>query len=217
MKKRLRRNWGHYWEHPILCQYNKCPEEEHPIQDQSRWAWRSKPTPMRLLGDPDEGETDLRSAVDVLLAYQGGRCFYCSRVLERCAHSQDHAFPYADHVLSVFFLSVILRREFPFDADTDPMAFLFKHPHLRGAVPRGMWNLVVACRRCRSRKGLSPAAPDYFQSLVKRNMIYVGEYHPMRDSILLSLNVTTKQQVPVRMKQLYQHLNRNEGWTLQHA
>ncbi len=183
--------------------------QETSLENQSRWniveeAWRSQLSPNLL----EYSEVDntfysinglvrvgLRSAVDVLLPYQKGKCFYCNRPLNRFADSQEDDFPDVDHFLPFSLLSTEI---------------------LNGANRNGVWNLVIACKSCnRGERGKFNAPPDteFFNALLSRNLLYVEEHkHSLRNSILLSLNVTDKAEVRSKMKQMHSNFKMIRGW-----
>ena len=137
----------------------------------------------------------LRSAVDVLIPYQKGNCFYCNRPVNRFARDQDECFPDVDH----FF----------------PLSLLVNSP-LVGVNPNGVWNLVIACMNCnRGPGGKFDAPPDsrFFEKLLYRNLLYVEEHnHSLKNSIMLSLGAGTKGQVLSRMKDIYEQFRMIRGW-----
>ncbi len=189
-------------QNPILVQ-------EISLENQSRWnvveeAWRIKISP-NLLEYSEVDKTfysinelkrvGLRSAVDVLLPYQKGKCFYCNRPLNRFSDSQEDDFPDVDHFLPFSLLSTEI---------------------LNGANRNGVWNLVIACKSCnRGAHGKFNAPPNvkFFNKLLSRNLLYVEEHkHSLRNSVLLSLNVTDKAGVRSKMKQLRSHFKILKGW-----
>ena len=100
----------------------------------------------------------LRSAVDILMPYQKGDCFYCNRQLDRQSDSQNDSFPDVDHF-------------YPFS--------LFNNQNMIAANPNGVWNLVIACKSCnRGGDGKFDAPPDrlYFRKLLERNLLFVEEH-----------------------------------------
>jgi hypothetical protein len=93
-----------------------------------------------------------------LNGYQRGRCFNCRAEMPLSEADVDHFFPW---VLKE-------RGEMP-DAD-------------------GIWNLVLACRRCnRGEQGKFAAgpAPELVERLHERNKWLVDSHHPLRETIML--------------------------------
>ena len=135
----------------------------------------------------------LRSAVDVLSPYQKGKCFYCGRQLDKEGGSQSPSFPDVDHVF--------------------PLEMLVK---LNIINPNGIWNLVIACMKCNrgaDGKFMTPPCIEYFEKLLKRNVLFVEEHnHSLRNSILLSLNARNKAAVTERMKAIFKHFDFIKGW-----
>ncbi|HIM06168.1 MAG TPA: hypothetical protein EYG53_13240, partial [Gammaproteobacteria bacterium] len=68
------------------------------------------------------------NAVDTLRPYQHGRCFYCNRVLQEDVDKEHDAFADVDHVI--------------------PLSLLVRQPPNLGVNPNGVWNLVLACKKC---------------------------------------------------------------------
>jgi len=183
--------------------------QEISLENQSRWnvveeAWRSQLSPNLLeYSEVDNtfysinelGRVGLRSAVDVLLPYQKGKCFYCKRPLNRFTKPQEDNFPDVDHFLPFSLLSSEI---------------------LSGANRNGVWNLVIACKSCnRGEQGKFSAPPDaeFFNKLLSRNLLYVEEHkHSLRNSILLSLNVMNKNEVRSKMKLLHSQFKMFKGW-----
>jgi 5-methylcytosine-specific restriction endonuclease McrA len=179
-------------------------------ENQSRWniveeAWRSGLTPNLLVYDKDENtfyseskqheRIGLRSAVDVLMPYQKGRCFYCNTSLDRYSDSQNDSFPDVDHFL--------------------PFAMMNQHKSIT-VNPNGVWNLVITCKQCnRGKDGKFDSIPDsqYFSKLLARNLLFVEEHkHSLRNSILLSLNAVDKQSVKSTMLGIYNVFKMIRGW-----
>lgn len=190
---------------------NQANVTEIEQENQARWklveeAWKSGLSPNLLVYDEQEDvfysesglkRTNLRSAVDVLLPYQKGKCFYCERPLDRLAGTQEDSFPDVDHF-------------FPFS-----MAEL-----LGGISPNGVWNLVIACASCnRGANGKFDSPPDkrYFSKLLARNSLFVEEHkHSLKNSILLSLNAPNKATVVQQMKRLCKPFEIFNGWKPRH-
>ncbi len=180
----------------------KVLDESH-----SRWqvveeAWRAGVNPNTLEYDKQNEifysncrnqRIGLRSAVDVLSPYQKGKCFYCGRQLDKEGGSQSPSFPDVDHVF--------------------PLEMLVK---LNIINPNGIWNLVIACMKCNrgaDGKFMTPPCIEYFEKLLKRNVLFVEEHnHSLRNSILLSLNARNKAAVTERMKAIFKHFDFIKGW-----
>jgi hypothetical protein len=101
---------------------------------------------------------DLTGVRAALNGYQRGRCFYCRVETPLAAADVDHFFPW------------VLKE--------------------RGAMPDadGVWNLVLACRRCnRGGRGKFAAVPAarLVARLHERNNWLVDSHHPLRETILL--------------------------------
>jgi 5-methylcytosine-specific restriction endonuclease McrA len=141
---------------------------------------------------------NLRSAVDVLLPYQKGKCFYCKRPsLSEVGGSQDSAFPDVDHF-------------YPFRIIVKAMDY----------NPNGIWNLVIACKECnRGRDGKWDEPPDkvFFESLLERNKFFVEEHaHSLKNSILFSLGAKNSEQVTTKMKTIFEFFGLLSGWKPKH-
>ncbi len=182
-------------------------------ENQSRWevveeAWKAGLSPNLLEYDKDKemffsitpnSRVNLRSAVDVLLPYQKGLCFYCNRPINIFAQNLEKDFPDVDHFMP---LSILER------SDT------------AGASPNGVWNLVVACCDCnRGTQGKFTAFPSvkYFKKLKDRNLLFSEEHnHSLRNSILISMHVQNKLQVGKKMEQIYKLFEHLTGWEPKH-
>jgi hypothetical protein len=101
---------------------------------------------------------NLAATRPALNGYQRGRCFYCRAAMPLIAADVDHFFPWI----------LRERREMP-DAD-------------------GIWNLVLACRRCnRGEQGKFAAVPAsaLVARLHERNEWLIQSHHPLRETIML--------------------------------
>jgi hypothetical protein len=174
-------------------------------ENQSRWsiveeAWRAGLSPNHLVYEEKDKtffsvsgvvRVPLRSAIDVLIPYQKGMCFYCNRSLNRFAGAQADDFPDVDHFL--------------------PFSMLGE-----GDNPNGVWNLVVACKCCNrgaSGKFASPPDKHYFEKLKNRNVLYIEEHkHSLKNSILISLRVANKTELIARMIEIYKRFEIIKGW-----
>lgn len=193
--------------HSIL--ENRAVKEALHLENQARWrlveeAWKAGLAQNVLIYNQhsrcfdsvvDERRTNLRSAVDVLLPYQHGRCFYCGRPLDRGASSCEDAFPDVDH----FF----------------PWALMVRHPEIT-FNPDGVWNLVLACKQCNrgpSGKFDIPPSSKFFQALLTRNLLFVEEHrHSLRNAILMSLNSSNSADVARKMRAVYKVLEVLQAW-----
>ena len=184
--------------------------EQLSKENQSRWqiveeAWRHKISPNLLVYDRDqnvysirEGQArvNLRSAVDILLPYQHGRCFYCHKWINTNAEHDEHDFPDVDHVIahSAFNSSEVLSQ----------------------LNANGMWNLVVACMECnRGRNGKfdRPVTSDIYEQLIDRNTLFTHEHkHSLKNTILLSLGLSHGKQVRSRMRVMFGDFSLLTGW-----
>ena len=181
------------------------------LENQTRWniveeAWKNKLTPNMLVFNAKDNSIssinseneriNLRSAVDALLPYQHGKCFYCGRQLNKASDTQASDFPDVDHLL--------------------PFSAFDKFSPFQQISPNGFWNLVIACKECnRGASGKFDAPPDqmYYTKLINRNRLFTEEHrHSLRNTILLSLNVKSATQVEKRMHQFQPYLNIFNGW-----
>jgi hypothetical protein len=123
----------------------------------------------------------LRSAVDSLLPYQKGKCFYCSREIDRNAATHDDAFPDVDHFFAHSFLVKL--------KSVGVGSCINIHQD-------GIWNLVIASRACnRGTEGKSDLRPghEYFQKLILRNELFTEEHkHAFRNGVVEPLVFRTK-------------------------
>lgn len=109
-------------------------------------------------------------AQDALSGYQRGHCFYCFRSFSLGGPEPpdvDHFFP---HALKV--------------ADF-------------GRLIDGVWNLVLACRRCnRGVGGKSDRVPSIrlLERLSTRNEFLVASQHPLRDTLIAQTGATETER-----------------------
>ena len=180
--------------------------------NQSRWglveeAWRNKLSPNIL--DYQDGEfyshpfnnneielrVNLRSAVNVLLPYQKGKCFYCNKIINTQALKSHHDFADVDHVF--------------------PHSFLIKF-EIQPLKSNGLWNLVIACQECNrgsNGKFSSPPHKVYFQKLTDRNILFIEEHkHSLRNSILISTHSSNAYELSMKMQKVYDRFNLIVGW-----
>lgn len=138
---------------------------------------------------------NLRSAVNVLLPYQKGNCFYCNKKINPLALNHESDFPDVDHFW--------------------PFAFLAKY-NISPLSVNGIWNLVISCRDCnRGSLGKFDSPPDkeYFQKLLSRNLLFAEEHrHSLKNSILISLNAKNSQDINIRMTNLNNLFSLINGW-----
>ena len=120
--------------------------------------------------DNDEGvlfvnsqrRINITSSRDALNGYQKGRCFYCFDEISVASNSDrmadvDHFFPW-----------VLKRDGIAMDVD-------------------GVWNLVLACRRCnRGSDGKFAQIPaiSLVERLNRRNDYLVDSHHPLRETLI---------------------------------
>jgi hypothetical protein len=177
-------------------------------ENQSRWllveeAWRNKLSPNLL--EYDNGEfvstnkfherVNLRSAVDVLLPYQHGKCFYCNKEINAFSNKNAHDFPDVDHLLPFKFLTGF---------------------NILPLSPNGIWNLVIACQECnRGSNGKfdKPPKKHYFDKLLARNLLFTEEHrHSLKNSILLSLSANSANDVESTMKSILNKFTLFDSW-----
>ncbi len=173
----------------------------------SRWriveeAWKNKLSPNLLEyidGDfysiSKFDRVNLRSAINVLLPYQKGKCFYCNKKVNPNATKEEHDFPDVDHFL--------------------PFSFLNKFD-IRPLKANGIWNLVVACKDCnRGENGKFDKPPSklYFNKLLKRNILFTEEHrHSLKNSILISMSANNSIEVTRKMNELISIFGNIEPW-----
>ncbi|KMV30376.1 hypothetical protein AB733_11930 [Photobacterium swingsii] len=178
-------------------------------ENQARWrvieeAWKAELSPNLLQYNDTDGlfysvtaseRIGLRSAVDTLLPYQNGRCFYCNRKVSKFVMNHSDDFPDVDHF-------------FPFS--------IMKHLGCDYPSVNGVWNLVIACRECnRGSDGKFDAPPqsEFYTKLLERNILFFEEHkHSLKNSICLSLRVQTKLQIVNKMNTIYKHFKPIKGW-----
>ena len=180
-------------------------------ENQSRWniveeAWKNNLSPNLLVYDKNESSVfsinegqervNLRSAVDVLLPYQLGRCFYCNKKVDVNTSNDDNKFPDVDHVI--------------------PFSAFNRQLDLMNINSNGLWNLVVSCKECnRGADGKFDSPPDksFYYNLIERNVLFTQEHrHSLKNTILLSLGVSTSEQVESKMYSFYTYFEILNGW-----
>lgn len=110
--------------------------------------------------DANRRRRSIAGARDALSGYQKGHCFYC---FEPVSLRGDDS-PDVDH----FFAHSLNGTDF-------------------GGVIDGVWNLVLACRRCnRGVAGKSNRVPtlNLLERLCTRNEFLIGSNHPLRETLI---------------------------------
>ncbi len=193
-----------------LLQSNDTVKADLLSESEARWrvveeAWRGNLSPLMLLDEREklffttvgDHRINLRSAVPTLMPYQFGACFYCGCALKESVSSHDDEFPDVDHVLPIS----LLVKEFPTEA----------------LNPNGVWNLVLACRRCnRGTDGKGGSIPHaiYFERLLARNIYFTKEHkHAMKYSVLKSLGARNHVDVKQRMQEIYKPFSFFYKWS----
>lgn len=182
-------------------------------ENESRWriveeAWRIGISPTLVTYDPNtkllvEGSggqrVNLRSAVDTLLIYQKGLCFYCNRAINRLSRNGAEDFPDVDHFLPI---SVLSR--------------LIAHGAMAELNPNAIWNLVISCMVCnRGQYGKFDQIPKdmFFEKLTTRNERFAQEHsHTLRQAVLWSLGVTKANAVASAMKAVWARMPPTQRW-----
>jgi hypothetical protein len=109
------------------------------------------------------------SARDALNGYQRGRCFYCFDTIS--VRARDTDLSDVDH----FFPFTLMRALGP------------------AANLNGVWNLVLACRRCnRGKLGKSDLIPQVslLERLHRRNNYLIESHHPLRETLMRQAGMT---------------------------
>ena len=172
-------------------------------------AWLSGLSPNLLIYNKDDKtfyseskdrRISLRSAVDVLLSYQHGRCFYCGGKINKNVDSNHDTFPDVDHFFS---RSLLIREKNLGNLD-------------KNINPDGVWNLVISCKKCnRGEGGKFDRIPDkiFFDKLLKRNIWFIEEHkHSLKNSILISLNAKNKKDIKNKMMSIFKRFEFISGW-----
>lgn len=105
--------------------------------------------------------TAITGARGALNGYQKGSCFYCFGPISIASGQADTC--EVDHV---FAWSV--------------------GAEVGGAPSDGVWNLVLACKRCNGwhEKGSRPPATRYVERLHRRNEFLISSHHPLRPTLI---------------------------------
>jgi 5-methylcytosine-specific restriction endonuclease McrA len=98
--------------------------------------------------------TSSRSALN---GYQKGKCFYCSENISLGGGDLPHVDHFFPHCLIVTEL---------------------------GSRINGVWNLVLACRRCNGEKSDRVPSIKLLERLHHRNEFLIGSHHPLRETII---------------------------------
>ena len=148
-----------------------------PLETDARWrlvetAWQLGVSPALLAVSHDpvtealfvldaaRRRKSITGARDALCGYQKGHCFHCLESFSLIGAEPpdvDHFFP---HVLKAVW---------------------------RGELIDGVWNLVLACRRCnRGVAGKSDRVPSIrlLERLSTRNEFLIASHHPLRDTLI---------------------------------
>ena len=161
-----------------------------PAEVEARWrlvetSWHLN-IPQRALEvthDPDSGllvvttdqteRTDLTGTRDALNGYQKGHCFYCSAPIRIEAAKDDPDAPKVDHFL-------------PFK--------LGREPEFREINVDGVWNLVLACPTCNSKKYAYLPAIRFLEELARRNDYLIASHHPLRSTLIAQTGSTVEER-----------------------
>lgn len=114
---------------------------------------------------------DISSIRSSLNGYQKGACFYCNghyeieRNHENICHV-DHFYPH------------ILIQELYREVNLD-----------------GVWNLVLACKDCNSKKSARIPHEKYLEKLFRRNEYLILSHNPLRETLMKQTGKTKKQRL----------------------
>lgn len=168
---------------PELFQGQNLPQEV-----EARWrlvetAWKLKISKHLIKVDYDhekkiiftgnkDRRVDVTSCRDALNGYQKGKCFYCFADISIESGSEDlgdvdHFFP----------------RKLIYDNIAHPID--------------GVWNLVLACKKCNRLKGGKLAQlPEekFLKRLEVRNNFFITSHHPLRETLIQQTGTTTKKR-----------------------
>ena len=142
-----------------------------------------------FIEDPSLKRTDVTSARPALNGYQKGKCFYCFSDISINGDASDMAD--VDHFL----------------------------PHRLKAAGKmanidGVWNLVLACKRCnRGKDGKFDRAPEirYLERLNKRNNFLIESHHPLRETLMYQTGRTTRERIAF-LNECYRHAEVINPW-----
>lgn len=127
---------------------------------------------------------DITSCRGGLNGYQKGKCFYCHRQISIESNAED-----TTHVDHFFPWS---RREF------------ISHVN-------GVWNLVLACSDCNSRKSAQIPSIKWLKRLHKRNEYFITSHHPLRETIIQQTGNTEEKRGKF-LQATFNNWNVTEGW-----
>lgn len=150
---------------------------------ETAWSINLAPSLMQVQYDEIKGEffidssdklrrTNITSARGALNGYQKGKCFYC--------FDDIHIHPNHDML-----------------ADVD---HFFPHT-LQGGMHinlDGVWNLVLACKKCnRGESGKFAKIPEVrlLERLHKRNSFFINSHHPLRETLINQTGKTEQERI----------------------
>lgn len=58
----------------------------------------------------------------------------------------------------------------------------------------GVWNLVLACSSCNSKKNAQRPHSKYLEKLYRRNEFYIGSNHPLKETLINQTGDTPKKR-----------------------
>ncbi len=117
---------------------------------------------------PDRGvRVNVTGCRGALNGYQMGKCFYCFRSI--LISQGGEANVDVDHLL--------------------PLMLSQYHEFARINL-NGVWNLVLACKDCNSRKNMRLPALRYLERLHTRNQFFIESHHPLRETLILQTGQT---------------------------
>jgi hypothetical protein len=167
-----------------------------PAEAEARWrlvetAWQLNLPRAGVAVDVDLGQqllfvervrrVNLTGVRPALNGYQKGRCFYCNGPIALAGADVDHFFPW-----------ILKERGVMPDAD-------------------GVWNLVLACKRCnRGEGGKFYGVPEatLIEKLHRRNNWLVDSHHPLRETIMLQTGQTTEARASFLRERQRSAINR---------
>ncbi|MEW4368648.1 HNH endonuclease [Paenibacillus kandeliae] len=152
---------------------------------ETAWSINLAPSLMQIQYDEIKGEffidssssdklrrTNITSARGSLNGYQKGKCFYC--------FDDIHIDPNHDML-----------------ADVD---HFFPHTLQSGTHINldGVWNLVLACKKCnRGENGKFAKIPEvrFLERLHKRNSFFINSHHPLRETLINQTGKTEQERI----------------------